>query len=80
MPSVKAIRVPPPSEGAWRNVNVPALYTIPEFIRAMRISRGKFYQMCKSGDGPDFVEIGTRRLISFESANVWVRRHTKQKS
>ena len=69
-----------PSEESERSyVNQPALYTIPEFIKAHRISRGKFYLMCKAGNGPAFVQIGTRRLISFEEAAAWRQKLTKRR-
>ena len=82
MPSHRALSQAIPSEGSersWPDVNQPALYTIPEFIKAHRISRGKFYLMCKAGNGPAFVQIGTRRLISFEEAAAWRQKLTKRR-
>jgi predicted DNA-binding transcriptional regulator AlpA len=58
-------------------VDAPALYTIPEFIRAHRISRGTFYNLIRrGGEGPRLTKIGRRRFVSREEAERWVKRHT----
>lgn len=47
------------------------VYTVDEFCKAHRISRTFFYNLRKSGDGPDIIKIKTRRLISKEAAARW---------
>jgi hypothetical protein len=56
----------------------PFVFTVDEFLRSHKISRGKFYQMKKKGEGPDMIEIGRKRLIPAESAAAWRKRHTKR--
>jgi hypothetical protein len=57
-------RGPPPPRAA---------FTVPEFCEAHRISQAKYYEMKKEGWGPVEMEIGRRRLISYEAASVWRR-------
>jgi hypothetical protein len=57
-------RGPPPSRAA---------FTVPEFCEAHRISQAKYYEMKKEGWGPVEMEVGRRRLISYEAASVWRR-------
>jgi len=57
-------RGPPPPRAA---------FTVPEFCEAHRISQAKYYEMKKEGWGPVEMEVGRRRLISYEAANVWRR-------
>ena len=80
MPSHRALSQAIPSDGSersWPDVNQPALYTIPEFIKAHRISRGKFYQLMKDGEGPDLMEVGARRFVTFEAAQRWREKLTR---
>jgi hypothetical protein len=50
-----------------------AAFTVPEFCAAHRISVAKYYEMKKEGWGPVEMEVGRRRLISYEAASVWRR-------
>jgi hypothetical protein len=50
-----------------------AAFTVPEFCEAHRISQAKYYQMKKEGWGPVEMEVGRRRLISYEAASAWRR-------
>jgi hypothetical protein len=50
-----------------------AAFTVSEFCEAYRISQAKYYEMKKQGLGPVEMEVGRRRLISYEAANVWRR-------
>jgi hypothetical protein len=58
-------RGPPPARAA---------FTVPEFCEAHRISQAKYYEMKKEGWGPIEMEVGRRRLISFEAAAEWRRK------
>jgi hypothetical protein len=51
-----------------------AAFTVPEFCEAHRISQAKYYEMKKDGWGPVEMEVGRRRLISFEAAAEWRRK------
>ena len=57
-------RGPPPPRAA---------FTVPEFCEAHRISQAKYYEMKKEGWGPVEMEVGRRRLISYEAAAEWRR-------
>jgi hypothetical protein len=50
-----------------------AVYSIAEFCEAHGISQAMYFKMKSQGLGPVEMRIGSRRLISFESANAWVR-------
>lgn len=52
-------------------INTCDVYTVDEFCEAHRISRTFFYNLRKSGDGPDTIKIKTRRLITKEAAARW---------
>ena len=47
--------------------------SIPEFCEAHGISEGFFYKLKKQGEGPREMKVGTRTLITFESAAEWRR-------
>ena len=57
-------RGPPPPRAA---------FTVAEFCEAHRISQAKYYEMKKEGWGPVEMEVGRRRLISYEAAAEWRR-------
>ena len=57
-------RGPPPPRAA---------FTVSEFCEAHRISQAKYYEMKKEGWGPIEMEVGRRRLISYEAAAEWRR-------
>jgi hypothetical protein len=50
-----------------------AALTVREFCEAFRISQAKYYEMKKEGWGPVEMEVGRRRVISYEAASVWRR-------
>lgn len=50
-----------------------AAFTVPEFCEAHRISQAKYYEMKKHGWGPVEMQVGRRRLISYEAASAWRR-------
>jgi hypothetical protein len=54
-----------------RNNTPRATYTITEFCEAHRISEAMYFKTRALGLGPDEMKVGTRRLISFESAARW---------
>jgi hypothetical protein len=56
---------------ALPSVSDKAVYTVAEFIRAHGISRGKFYDLLRKGQGPRLMRLGTRVLITIESAAEW---------
>ncbi len=45
--------------------------TVDEFCSTHRISRATFYNLLKRGDGPTIMKIGSRTLVSAESASKW---------
>ena len=45
--------------------------TIPMVCRAHNISDGMYFKLKKQGKGPREMRVGSRVLISFESAAVW---------
>src|SRR3954452_102826 len=47
--------------------------SIPEFCDAHGISEAFFYKLKKQGKGPREMKVGTRTLITFESAAEWRR-------
>jgi hypothetical protein len=48
-------------------------YTIRQFARAHGISEDMFYKMQRAGWGPTTMKVGSRTLISVESAAAWRR-------
>jgi predicted DNA-binding transcriptional regulator AlpA len=48
-------------------------YTVEEFCIAHHISRPFFYKLLKDGTGPRVMKLGSRTLISIESAADWRR-------
>ena len=51
----------------------PVVYTITEFCSAHKISRSKLYQLWRAGAGPRSIKIGSRNLITAQSASEWRR-------
>lgn len=47
--------------------------TVPEFCAVHKISRGTFYNLLKAGKGPKVLKVGSRTLITKESAAEWRR-------
>jgi len=57
-----------------RGPPVPAAaYSIREFCAAHRLSESMYFKLRNQGLGPDEMEVGRRRLISYEAASVWRR-------
>lgn len=48
--------------------------TIDRFCARNGICRATFYKLLKSGRGPRIMKVGTRTLITAESAAEWRRR------
>jgi hypothetical protein len=46
-------------------------FTIAEFCKAHRISQTTYFELKKSGEGPDEMAAGRRRIISQEAAARW---------
>lgn len=47
------------------------VYTVGEFCRIYKISRGFFYKLKKSGRGPVAIKVGSRTLITTGAADRW---------
>jgi hypothetical protein len=62
-----------PSRSAQRAIEgpPPAVYDIPGFCLAHKISTDHFYRLQRSGEGPVTMKVGARTLISYESAARW---------
>jgi hypothetical protein len=75
----KATNVPKPRHELPMPRGPPprAAFTVPEFCEAHRISPAKYYEMKKEGWGPVEMEVGRRRLISYEAAIRWRRQREK---
>jgi len=54
-----------------QNYQQPGGTDIPEFCKNWCISRSKFYQLVKDGDGPDLIKVGTRTIISNAASARW---------
>jgi hypothetical protein len=55
----------------------PVCFTIEEFCRAHKISVAFYYELRKAGFGPREMALGTRRIITGESAAEWRRERTE---
>lgn len=55
-------------------IDEPKAWTVDEFCREYRISRGTFYNLLKAGRGPKIMKVGSRTLISAEAGAAWCRR------
>jgi hypothetical protein len=61
-------------ESGTRDERPPAAaYSIREFCAAHRLSESMYFKLRNQGLGPDEMEVGRRRLISYEAASVWRR-------
>jgi hypothetical protein len=65
----------PPIRGPPAPVAMAA-YTIKEFCFAHRISVDHYFKQQRKGLGPRVMRVGSRSLISFESARAW--RHARE--
>lgn len=48
-------------------------YAVDDFCKRNGISRAYLYLMWRRGDGPAYMQLGARRLISREAAEAWRR-------
>jgi predicted DNA-binding transcriptional regulator AlpA len=53
--------------------NGKAAFSIDEFCNEHGISRATFYNLKKTGEAPQEMKVGARRLISIEAAAAWRR-------
>jgi predicted DNA-binding transcriptional regulator AlpA len=56
-------------------------YDVPSFCKAVGISRGLFYNLCRDGDGPPITKLGDRHrrsLILAKDAQRWLERRSAQ--
>ena len=74
-PSTPAIQASAaPIEADSERNNIPAgAFDIDSFCAAHNVSRSKLYQLWTDGTGPDWMQVGARRLISCEAAARWRR-------
>ena len=54
--------------------NRPALLTVPEVLREIRVSKSFFYKLAKSGRAPVRTKIGDRTFVSRENLADWLAR------
>ena len=54
---------------------MPAYLTVAEVIAGLRISRGLFYKLVRTGRGPVLTKLGERTLVSRESLEDWLAKH-----
>jgi hypothetical protein len=60
--------------GEWRNPPAQAAaFSIDEFCRAHRLSPSTYFKLKVDGIGPREMRVGSRVLISQESAAAWRR-------
>ena len=50
----------------------PALLTVPEVLREIRVSKSFFYKLAKSGRAPVLTKIGDRTFVSRENLSDWL--------
>jgi hypothetical protein len=50
----------------------PALLTVPEVLREIRVSKAFFYKLAKSGRAPVLTKIGDRTFVSRENLSDWL--------
>jgi hypothetical protein len=55
-------------------------YGVDQFCRRNNISRAYLYLLWRRGEGPKFIQLGARRLISREAATEWRRSLERQPS
>jgi hypothetical protein len=65
--------------GAWRTAPMAAAaaFTIDEFCAAHRLSPSLYFKLKADGNGPREMLVGSRRMISAESAARWRRQREK---
>ena len=60
------------------SANPRALSTVEQFCDDHNISRAFYYKLRKQGRGPAEIKLGTRTMISPESAAAWPRHLQKR--
>jgi hypothetical protein len=48
-------------------------FSVDSFCTSHNLSRSLLYQLWSKGAGPDWMQVGARRLISYEAAAKWRR-------
>ena len=51
----------------------PGAFSIAEFCEAFRLSESMYFKLRTQGLGPREMQVGTRRMISFDAAARWQR-------
>jgi hypothetical protein len=52
----------------------PALFSVEQFCADHGICRAFYYKLRRQGRGPAEIKLGTRTMVSVESAAAWRRR------
>jgi hypothetical protein len=55
-------------------VSDPPTYTLKAFCAAHHISMPFLYKLRSLGQGPEIMEVGSRRLVTGEAAAAWRRK------
>jgi hypothetical protein len=55
-------------------------YTIAEWCKKRRVSRGLFYQMLKAGTAPRTMKLNKHRTIPFEADIEWETRREREQA
>jgi hypothetical protein len=77
MPTRTGRRLPVTPDEVDHQFGSPTAYTIREFCRAHRISIGFYYKLRAQGLTPAELRLGSRVLITTESAEAWRIEHTQ---
>jgi len=56
----------------------PLALSVPEAARAVSLSEPSLYRAWRRGDGPDFVVIGGRRLVTLDALRRWLAGHERK--
>ena len=54
---------------------MPTYYSVDEIVSKLRISRGLFYKLARTGRGPVLTKLGERTRVSRESLEDWLAKH-----
>jgi len=69
----------PKTPGKWRAPPpAAAAFTIDEFCATHRLSPSMYWKLRAAGRGPREMRVGTRRMISAESAAAWRRKAERE--
>jgi hypothetical protein len=53
-------------------------FSIEKFCEAYDISRPTLYKLWAEGNGPEFMQVGRRKIIPVEASNAWRQRMTQR--